>query len=72
MGLTQAALADRQRQRLGMAAAVLAALATMVALATGDATARTESRSSRDLSGGYRHATAETQPCTGAFEQRRA
>ncbi|MBI5505895.1 MAG: hypothetical protein HY899_13950 [Deltaproteobacteria bacterium] len=72
MGVTEAALADRQRQRLGMAAAVLAALATIVALATGDAKARTETRSSQTLSGGYGHALAATQPGTLAFEQRRA
>lgn len=72
MDLTEAALADRQRQRLGMAAAVLAALATMVALATGDATARTESRSSQNLSGGYGHAVAEAEPGARTFEQRRA
>jgi len=54
---TEVALADRQRQRLGMVAAVLAALATMVALATGNAKADTEVRSSR-LSGGTQHALA--------------
>ncbi len=58
MDPTEAALADRQRQRLGMAAALLAAFATMLALAAGDATANAGLRSSQHLSGGYGHATA--------------
>jgi hypothetical protein len=63
-GLTEAALADRQRRRLGMAVALLATLATMVALATGDAKAKPGFRSSQQMPGGYGYAAARGEPGT--------
>lgn len=62
MEQTQLALADRQRQRLGMVAALLAALATVFALAAGDAKAKTDAGSSRHLSGGYGNAETAAVP----------
>jgi|GEM_PF-1902051 len=62
MGPTQAAPADRQRQRLGMVAAVLAAIATVFALATGGANAGTEFRTSQHMPGGYGHEAVAVAP----------